>query len=201
VRAVAEDEAKFKARLERRMSQFFEKARVDVGDAYELQFAGWFALAYAAGTLAIDNGLVPWHRDLVKRSIRRCYWRALERRTGPQEAIRAAADVVVRRLQRSDDIADLRGTTRPIDLKFAGRAKALLLLQDDGSSLLAIRPEIFRSLVGPKVSAQNVAAELERRGHLIPRPNGRRTRQVRVPGLGGRRDYYCLKGELVDLDW
>jgi hypothetical protein len=200
VRAVGEDEVKFKVRLDRRMNQFLEKAGVDTGDVYEVQFARRFALAYAAGTLAIEYKLAPWHRDLVKRSIRRCYWRAHERRTGPQEAIRAAADAVICRLQRTDDIADLRGITRPIDLKFAERAKALLLPHDEGS-LLAIRPEVFRSWVGATASAQHVAAELERRGQLIPRSNGRRTRQVRVPGLGGRRDYYCLKGDVVDLDW
>jgi len=90
-------------------------------------------------------------------------------------------------------------TIRPVDLKFAERAKALLLLHSDGSSLLAIRPEIFRALVGPRVSAQ--AAELERRGDLIPQSNGRRTRQLRVPGFERRRDYYCLRGDVVDLGW
>jgi putative DNA primase/helicase len=200
VRAVGNDELKFKKRLSRRMTEFFERVQVDVGDAYELQFAKRFALAYAAGTLASEYDLVPWHRDLIKRSIRRCYWRALDHRTGPRQAIKAAADALIRRLQGTGDIADLRDPSRPIDLKFAERAKALLLPHDDGSSLLAIRPEVFRSLVGPKASAQHVAAELERRGYLIPRPNGRRTRQVRVPGSGRRRDYYCLRGDVVDLD-
>jgi putative DNA primase/helicase len=183
------------------MRHFFESAGVSTSDAYEVQFAKRFALAYAAGTLASYDGLVPWDRRLIRRSIRRCYRQALEGRAGPLAAIRAAADAITQRLQRTNDIADLRGTTRPIDLKFAERAKALLLPHDDGSSLLAIRPEIFRSLVGAKVSAQHVAAELERRGHLIPRPNGRRTRQIRVPGLGRRRDYYCLRGDLIDDDW
>jgi putative DNA primase/helicase len=199
-KVVSDDEVNFKADLDKRMRRFFERAGVATDDAYEVQFARRFALAYAAGTLAIDYNVVPWHEDLVKRSIRRCYWRALDRRSGPQEAIRAAADAVIRRLQRSNDIADLTRPTRPLDLKLARRAKALLLPHNDSSSLLAVRPEIFRSLVGPKVSAQNVAAELERRGYLIPRPNGRRTRQVRVPGLERRRDYYCLRGDLFEKD-
>jgi regulator of extracellular matrix RemA (YlzA/DUF370 family) len=201
VRAVGKEEAKFKVRLDRRMNRFLERVGVNVDDPYELHFAKRFAVAYAAGTLASDYDLVPWGRDLIKRRLRRCYWRARDQRSGPQDEIRAAADAIIRRFQGTNDIADLRGTNRPVDLNFAKRAKALLLLHDDGSSLLAIRPEVFRSLVGPKVSAQNVATELERRDQLIPRPNGRRTRQLRIPGSEGRRDYYCLKGDIVDDEW
>jgi putative DNA primase/helicase len=201
VSAVAKDEVHFKARLDRRMSEFFEKAGVEESDAYEVQFAKRFALAYAAGILASDQHLVPWPRKLIKRCIRRCYWRARERRAGPQEEIRKAADAILCRLRATNDIADLRGTVRPIELDLAKRAKALLLPHDDGSCLLALRPEIFRALVGPKVSGRAVAAELERRGALIPRPNGRRTRQLRVPGTEHRRDYYCLRGDLIDDDW
>jgi putative DNA primase/helicase len=200
VRSVGVDGAKFKARLQRRMRRFYEKACVDDGDGYEVQFAKPFALAYAAGSLAIDYDIVPWTPDLLRRAIRRCYWRALDRRTGPVETVRNAADAVLRRLHRSHEIIDVKNHPCPIDPKFAEQAKALLLPHTDGSSLLAIRPEYFRKLIGAVVSAQDVARELERRGILIPRSNGRRTRQVRVPGGEARRDYYCLRGDTFEAD-
>jgi hypothetical protein len=200
VRAVGVDEAKFKAGLQRRMQRFYEKARVNDADGYEAQFAKPFALAYAAGSLAIDYDIVPWTPDLLRRAIRRCYWRALDRRTGPVETVRNAADAVLRRLHRSHEIIDVKNHRCPVDPKFAEQAKALLLAHTDGLPLLAVRPEFFRKLVGAVVSAQDVARELERRGVLIPRSNGRRTRQVRIPGGEARRDYYCLRGDTFEAD-
>jgi hypothetical protein len=115
VRAVGVDEPKFKARLQRRMQRFYEKACINDGDGYEVQFARPFALAYAAGSLAIDYDIVPWTSDLLRRCIRRCYWRALDRRTGPVEAVRNAADAVLRRLHRSHDIIDVKNHPCPVD--------------------------------------------------------------------------------------
>jgi putative DNA primase/helicase len=200
VQAVGVDEAKFKARLQRRIKRFYEKACIDDGDGYEVQFAKPFALAYAAGSLAIDYDILPWTPDLLRRAIRRCYWRALDRRRGPVETVRNAADAVLRRLHRSHEIIDMKNHPYPVDPKFAEQSKVLLLAHTDGSPLLAVRPEYFRKLVGAVVSAQDVARELERRGVLIPRSNGRRTRQLRIPGGEVRRDYYCLRGDSFEAD-
>jgi hypothetical protein len=54
VRAIGKDPFKFKARLDRRIHQFCKQAGISVDDAYEFRYARLFALAYAAGTFAID---------------------------------------------------------------------------------------------------------------------------------------------------
>jgi hypothetical protein len=73
----------------------------------------------------------------------------------------------------------------------------LLTTHSDGSALLAVRPDFFRSITGSKVAAPAVARYLEQQGILVGRSNGRRTRQVRIPGATKRRDFYCLKLDRV----
>jgi hypothetical protein len=93
---VTEDEAKLKARIKGRMNRFYKIADVDMSDGYQVRFAKRFALAYAAGLLAIDYSVVPWKRVLVKRCIRRCYKKASHRIAGPAESIETTAQKVLR---------------------------------------------------------------------------------------------------------
>src|SRR4029077_20493434 len=84
-----------------------------------------------------------------------------------------------------------RSVLPAVDPKTAERAKVLLITHN-GSSLFAIGSDFFKSLVGPKVSARDVAQALESSGLPVPRSKTCRTRQVPIPGLKKRPIYYCL---------
>jgi hypothetical protein len=79
------------------------------------------------------------------------------------------------------------------DQKAVASAAIVRVLHTDGQTLLALRPAAFKDLIGAGVSEKAVAAALEQRGLLIPRGNGRRTRELRLPGSSVRRGYYCLR--------
>jgi hypothetical protein len=186
---VTADKAMFQDCVDRRMRRFLKRIDVSENDLYLRPAAGQFALAYAAGLLAIDYGVVPWSCGLVFSAVRRLYRQTARARGNGGQAVTAATKLLARLPTLAKSAPDLADRSQAIDPD----AAMLQLLHSDGTPLLAIRPEAFRTLVGSSVSEQAVAAELETRGVLIPRGNGRRTRQLRLPGVKARRGYYCLR--------
>jgi hypothetical protein len=59
-----------------------------------------------------------------------------------------------------------------------------------GERLVAMQPAALRKLIGPEVVEKAGDAELVKRDVLLPRSNGRRARQLRLPGGNVRRSYY-----------
>jgi hypothetical protein len=158
-------------------------------DPYEVRFAKRFALAYAAALLAIRYGAVLWDQEIVYRSIRRVYRKARSQTARPVDRLQAAVKRVIRRV-RAANAVDLTAGGGQFN---AARARVLLKMHTDGKPLRAVRSDYFRRLVGPKVDPRKVARELEHKGLLIPRSNGRRTRQIPIPGSKKRIDCYCLR--------
>jgi hypothetical protein len=189
VREVRNDHDGLSQRFAGSMTRFLAKSRVDLEDPYEVRFAKRFALAYAAALLAIEYGVVPWNREIVSRSIRRVYRKARSQTARRVDPVQAAVKRVILRV-RSARVVDLTAGGGQINV---ARARVLLIMHSDGKPLHAVRRDYFRRLVGPKVDPRNVARELERKGLLIPRSNGRRTRQIPIPGSKKRIDRYCLR--------
>jgi len=180
-------------RLAGSIDRFLAKSGVDSEDPYEVRFAKRFALAYAAGLLAIEYGVVPWSREIVYRSIGRVYYKTRSRTIRPVDPVQAAVKRVIRRV-RAANVVDLTAGGGQVNARRARRARVLLITHTDGLPLRAVRPDYFRSLVGPLVSSIKVAEELETRKLLIPRGNGgRRTRQIPIPESDQRQDRYCLR--------
>ena len=177
--------------LSRWIRLFLKKATVDLDDPYEVRFARRFSLAYAAAILAIGYEVVPWDPNLALRSIRRIYRRARGQRARTNNSVSMAAERVIRRVCKATPI-NLDGVEKAERQPFASE-EILQMRHLDGSTLRAIEPTFFRKLVGSAVSARAVADHLESEGILVPRPNGRRTRQIAVPGGTKRHDYYCLR--------
>jgi putative DNA primase/helicase len=181
------DERALRKRLSLGCQRFLHKARVDMDDAYAVRFAKRFALAYAAGLLAIDYGIVPWKRSLLWRCVRRVYREAISIRASAPDPLESVVSNILTRLpQLAADAVDIKDPKK-------ARSASMLRLTRNGQQVLALRSSAFKQLVGSGVSEKTVAAELERRRVLVPRNNGRRTCQVSVPGTKKRRDYYCLR--------
>jgi hypothetical protein len=107
--------------------------------------------------------------------------------------VQAAVTKIIDRLPGlAKHALDATKRRRSIDSKALAAASALRVRHSDGRRLLAIRPDRFRDLIGAAVSEKAVAAALEKQGVLVSQANGRRTRELRLPGINARRVFYCL---------
>ncbi len=193
VSEVVENRTNLIARINRDIDWFVDISGFDPADESLFERAKLFGLAYAAGRLAIRYGVVPWYYGLVRQSLHRCYRRTPNSPSAQDNPIVSAAAKVLRRLRRVDGIVDISSKADTVDPDRAAGARVLATDHSDGSLLLAVRPEFFRSIIGRHVAAPAVARYLEEQGILVGRPNGRRTREIRIPGSDKRRDYYCLR--------
>jgi hypothetical protein len=88
---------------------------------------------------------------------------------------------------------DISKSKHRVNSKAAASAAVLRIVHTNGEPVIAVRPGALKKIIGPGVSEKAVSAELENQGVLIPRGNGRRTHELRLPGGGARRSYYCLR--------
>jgi hypothetical protein len=113
---------------------------------------------------------------------------------GSKEGIEAAVGRILARLPKLAKLAiDISKRKHRADWKAAASASVLRIVHTNGERLLAVRPAALKKIIGGMVPEKAVAAELEKQGVLIPRGNGRRTRELRLPGGNLRRSYYCLR--------
>lgn len=113
---------------------------------------------------------------------------------GPHEAVQTALAKIIDRLPSlAKHAIDISKRKHREDAKAAASAAVLRIRDTNGERLLAVLPSTLKKIIGPAVPEKLVAAELEKRGVLIPRGKGRRTRELRLPGGNVRRSYYCLR--------
>jgi len=113
---------------------------------------------------------------------------------GSNKAVQFAVAKIIEDLPKLRKHAvDLSKRNHRVDAKTAASASTLRITHTTGERLLAMRPAALKQIIGPAVSEKAVAAELEKQGVLIPRGNGRRTCELRLPGANVRRNYYCLR--------
>jgi hypothetical protein len=113
---------------------------------------------------------------------------------GSHKAVQAAVAKFIERLpELAKHAIDLSKRKHSVDVKAAASASVLRIVHTTGERLLAVLPAVLKQIIGAAVSETAVAAELEKQGVLVPRGNGRRSRELRLPGLKTRRSYYCLR--------
>jgi hypothetical protein len=113
---------------------------------------------------------------------------------GSDKAVQTAVAKIIERLPKlAKHAVDLSKRKHRVDAKAAALASVLRIKHRNGERLLAVRPTALTEMIGSAVSEKAVAAELEKRDVLVPRSNGRRTRELRLPGGNVRRSYYCLR--------
>jgi hypothetical protein len=113
---------------------------------------------------------------------------------GSNKAVQTAVAKIIERLPKlAKHAVDLSKRKHRVDAKAAASASALHIKDTNGERLLAVLPAALKQMIDAAVSESEVTAELEKQGVLVPRGNGRRTRELRLPGLKTRRSYYCLR--------
>jgi hypothetical protein len=113
---------------------------------------------------------------------------------GSNKAVQTAVAKIIERLPKlAKHAVDLSKRKHRVDAKLAASASVLRIVDTSGERLLAVLPAALKQMIDAAVSESEVTAELEKQGVLVPRGNGRRTRELRLPGLKTRRSYYCLR--------
>jgi hypothetical protein len=113
---------------------------------------------------------------------------------GSDKAVQTAVAKIIERLpELAKQALDISKRKHSVDVKAAASAPVLRIKDTTGERLLAVLPAVLKQIIGAAVSETAVAAELEKQGVLVPRGNGRRSRELRLPGLKTRRSYYCLR--------
>ena len=114
--------------------------------------------------------------------------------TGSNKAVQSAVAKIIERLPKlAKQALDIIKRKHRVDPTTAVSASVLRIKDTNGERLLAVLPAELKRIIGAAVSETAVAAELEKQGVLVLRGNGRRTREVRLPGGRLRRSYYCLR--------
>jgi hypothetical protein len=113
---------------------------------------------------------------------------------GSDKAVQTAVAKIIERLPKlAKHALDISKRKHRVDAKAAASASVLRIVDTSGERLLAVLPAALKQMIDAAVSESEVTAELEKQGILVPRGNGRRTRELRLPGLKTRRSYYCLR--------
>ena len=179
-----------------RMSRFMAEAKVS-DDAWERRFAQRFALAFAAGSIAADFGIVPWKVGAIGDAVRFCYWTA-------RQAIPDVDQLRHRGLQTLRQ--KLGDKTITLELKRAGhnvswtpddakKAQVFRRSEATGTQFI-VAPATFDHWLGSRLQSELVLRYLEAKGLLVKSNRGIRTTQILIEGLSGRAYYYCISDQI-----
>jgi hypothetical protein len=179
--------------VRRRMVGFRRKASVsELG--WEHRFAERFALAYAAASLAIEAGILPWTRRQALGAIVGCYHDA---RAAIPDTAALLTDALARireTLASDEKLVDLRGAShKRVPAEQLRRAHGFIKENRDAGIFYALKRAAFERLVRP-LPPELVLRQLKRDGHLLT-TRGRRSswKQIMVKGLNdAKQPHACI---------
>lgn len=195
VQRLVEDYDECKARIQEYVDNFLNLAEIPQ-TGWEHRFAKRFALAYAAGKLAIEFQILPWSEKIVKDACLECHQVAREAIPDYELLLSASFSNLRQKLSKRKLFRDLRSEKAkdgdPTDKKVCG------FIKEDKSNgvFYAVKPKFFRKWC-KDVSHRAVSKKLEFHGHLITSA-GKPTKQVLISGIKGKRRYYCIKKSLLE---
>lgn len=171
-----------KAEIKLLMQQFYEFLPLGEDDGWERRFAQKFALAAAAGILAVRWDLLPWTEDHVLNAVKRSYRRS--RKALPE------AEVIIKRGLIALD-AFIADRTKVVDLRELSSAQRKILKRVPGQGYLrewrdyglhlVVKQQVFRSWFKEPRDADLLLHELDRLGRIKRDPKRNIvTRQVKL---------------------
>lgn len=182
------------------MRTFYLKATVSK-NGWERRFAERFALAYAAGQLAIDWKILPWGQQELLDAVVTTYAAAgsvVRLAEGREKSIDEIIATISVHLRHRSWIYDLRKNARHKGGLAVEDADALIK-EDEHGVYYAVKKAALARWVGKHVDLTSLGKQLLDRGYLITDKRSSRvpTKQVQIPGIAGKRRYYCISQQLV----
>ncbi|CAH1654887.1 MULTISPECIES: DUF927 domain-containing protein [unclassified Chelatococcus] len=156
--------------------------------SFERRLAAKFGLIMAAARMAFEAGVAPWERERAEDAVLDLYHDA-------RAAIETPDDRVNRLLERVRETMKDRGKFPRVkkgqsvdpDPAVQGYLKTV-----DGEKIVALDPDWIRRVVGSQ-HVHAVIKAFKGKNVVIPGPDGKSTRQIKIPGLDKRKRFLCLK--------
>ena len=176
-----------KDQLDEWMEKFRSKCGVDLKLGTAVRFANRFALACAAGCLAVKYGVLPFTRKDVFEGISACYKAALSMKPESWE------EQVTRYDEKLSDY--LKSKEFPaLDSQESWSKKEIE--RNDGFShtingiqLIVLKPDVVKSLIS-EFYLKDVLSDCKSEGYLLPGADGSNTRSIALNGKKVR--HYCF---------
>ena len=179
-----------KRRIVKHSNSFIENCVVDNTKGQEMRIIKRFAVAYAAGAIAIELGVLDFSNSQIGQAIRKCYEAYVREKPESQsEEIDKAYQKVLDKLANAKLLKVREGTGKHSlqDLEetegFAIKVKGL--------KMIAIEREVLLQWIGNKVQLIDVISKFEQDKRLLLNTDGKRTRQVRT-GVSQRPRVRCF---------
>ncbi|MBL8500902.1 MAG: DUF927 domain-containing protein [Nitrosomonas sp.] len=169
------------------MGLFRKRCGVDPKSGIEVRFANRFALAYAAGCLAVDYGVFPFTRKDVFKGISACYKAALSVKPESwEEKVKQYKSILAKYLSSNEFPAlDSKDTWSKKEIeKYGGFSHTINNIQ-----LIALKRDVVKDLM-PTIYLNDVLSICRSKGYLLSDANGNNTRSITLNGEKVR--FYCF---------
>tara|TARA_R100000306_G_C4382649_1_gene147198 strand:- start:77627 stop:78862 length:1236 start_codon:yes stop_codon:yes gene_type:complete len=179
------------------VDEFFDKCDVDRNDRQEMRVARRFGVAFAAGAIAIDLGVLDFKHSEVGKAIRSCYRSYLrDKPKTARQRIDEACSAAIDRVSKAE-LLDLTGSIQRYTLEDVERVHGFRT-RCKGEVVYAMKPDWFQRSVGTQVKLAEVLAKLKSDHVLIPGSDGKSTRQVKT-GFDDmpRMRCYCFRADTM----
>jgi putative DNA primase/helicase len=182
--------------IARLIRDFYGQAAVPEADGWERRFGSRFALAYAAGMIGIEACVLPWHADIVRRSVTACYRDS--RGAVPHTAEKVNRAIRCLKWHLAKNAINIDGKFTP-QMQNVVRTAMAYKRHIGGEVCFIVPPTTLRKWSGPDMDPRLVVQQLVTRGLLLEdQERNLPTRQLRIPGLAERRRYFVIKGTFVE---
>lgn len=193
----SDDSFNVKEVMDTYVDEFIEHSNLMSDDGQEIRKAKKFALAYAAGCLAIDFGIFPYTKGQLINAISLCFEAALKI---DKSSIFDVVDVKQRLFEeiKGNNIYELRKKGKSIG-KNELDEKRFIKSTLDNKTIISIKSEVFNNLCGSLFVRRCLLEQLVSDGLLIKSADDKSTRQITVNGVSLSRRY-CLDYEMLPSD-
>jgi putative DNA primase/helicase len=181
----------------------FEAKHIPQGETVSGQVrsvAARFALAAAAGELAIGYGVLPWDAGEAMAAAGKCFtaWLAERGGAGTAEDTKAIAQVrAFVEAHGGSRFAAIWEERDPSTERIVNRAGYKRRRNDGGWEYLFF-PQVWKDDVCKGLDASAAARALLKAGYLTPGESGNLARKASIPGEGGQRPrFYVVSGILA----
>lgn len=153
----------------------------------EVRFANRFALAYAAGCLAVEYGVLPFTREDVFNGIAACYKAALAMKPESwEEKVKQLRSKLAKHLNSKKFLA--LGTKKLLSKKDIESNDGFSISIND-IPLIALKRDVVKRLI-PVIYLNEVLSACKSRGCLLSDANGNNTRSISLNDEKVR--FYCF---------
>lgn len=180
-------------------NRFIKMAQVpDIG--WERRFAQRFAIAYAAGRLGIEHGILPWKKKQLLAAILDVYRAARAAIPDLEQKVDGAIATIADRLRSKKRLRDLRpGADRTRHPSVADADGFIKADPSDANVVMyAIKPKALKRWLGADEDLVRwVGRRLLEREMLYATARGLATKQLDIKGAEQKARYFCIKAQLI----